>query len=241
MTRDFYESSYSGSGETFRRWRQLGAVIKADHICELIEGIPPPRGVIEVGCGDGAVLAQLGRRGVGERRVGIDIAAAAIRLAAEEPEVSEARVFDGRRIDERDNAFDLAICTHVLEHEADPQALLREITRVAERAVVIEVPLERNLFARREAARDLSENAGHVQRFDRPSIRRLIGATGWRVSRELLDPLPVAVHNFAAESALAVGKGYVKWAIRCALARQPRIGERLITLHYAALATPDGA
>jgi SAM-dependent methyltransferase len=147
-------------------------------------------------------------------------------------------VFDGTRIDERDDSFDLAVCTHVLEHEADPQALLREITRVARRAAVIEVPLERNLAARREAARDLSRNAGHLHHFNRSSIRRLIAATGWRVRSELLDPLPVAVHNFAADTALAVGKGYAKWAVRSTLARLPRVAERLITLHYAALVTP---
>lgn len=238
MTQAFYESSYAASGETFRRWRQLGAVIKAGHVCELIKALPAPREVIEVGCGDGAVLVELGRRGVGTRRVGIDIASAAIALAAEESEITEARVFDGTRIEEGDDSFDLAICTHVLEHEADPEPLLHEITRVARRAVIIEVPLERNLAARREAARALSQNAGHVQRFDRVAIRRLIAATGWPVRSELLDALPPAVHTFGANGAAALAKGYAKWAVRSALARQPWMAERLITLHYAALATP---
>ncbi len=236
--RDFYETSYSASSDMFRRWRGLGAGIKADHICELIKPIPAPRDVIEVGCGDGAVLAQLGRRGVGQRRVGIDIASAAVRLAAEQPEITEARVFDGARIDAGEDAFDLAICSHVLEHEADPQALLYEITRVAERAVVIEVPLERNLAARRGAARGLSQNAGHVHRFDRHGLRRLIAATGWRIQSELFDSLPAPVHTFGADTAAGVAQGYAKWAIRSALARQPWVAERLITLHYAVLATP---
>jgi 2-polyprenyl-3-methyl-5-hydroxy-6-metoxy-1,4-benzoquinol methylase len=122
--RSFYDRSHTHTGEAedaFRRWRELGALTKADHICKL-ERIPPPRAVLEVGCGDGAVLAELSRRGVGEARTGIDISSAAIRL--------------------------LVISTHVLEHVPAPFALLAEITRVSQ-AIVTEVGLERNVSARR--------------------------------------------------------------------------------------------
>lgn len=183
------------------------------------------------------MLAELARRGIGERRTGIDISSAAITRAAGRPEVTEARRFDGVRIEARDRSYDLAICTHVLEHVADPLALLTEITRAA-RAIVIEVPLERNLAARRASALALSQSAGHLQRFDRASMRRLIATTGWRVRGELLDPLPVAVHTFGADNARALTKGYAKWAVRSALAAVHPLGERLMTLHYAALATP---
>jgi SAM-dependent methyltransferase len=238
--RDFYERSYTHSGEAedaFRRWRELGALTKTDHICRLLELIPAPREVLEVGCGEGAVLAELARRGIGEARTGIDISSAAIRRAAGRPGVTEARVFDGVRIDAPDRSYDLVICTHVLEHVSDPLGLLREITRVA-RAIVVEVPLERNLAARRSAALALSHGAGHLQRFDRASVRRLIAAAGWRVRGEVLDPLPAAVHTFGAESSPALAKGYAKWAVRAALAAVRPVGERLMTLHYAALATP---
>ena len=238
--RDFYERGYSHTGEAedaFRRWRELGALTKTDHICQLLELIPAPRAVIEVGCGDGAVLAELGQRGIGNTRTGLDISSVAIRLAADRPGVTEARVFDGVRIDAPDSSYDLAICTHVLEHVPAPLALLQELTRVA-RAIVIEVPLERNLSARRRSARALSQNAGHLQRFDRASIRRLIAATGWRVRSELLDPLPLAVHTFGANNSPALAKRYAKWAVRSTLAVLRPVGERLMTLHYAALATP---
>jgi SAM-dependent methyltransferase len=238
--RDFYETSYTHSGEAeeaFRRWRELGALTKTDHICRLLELIPPPREVLEVGCGEGAVLAELGRRGIGETRSGIDISSAAIRRAAGRPGVTEARLFDGVRIEAPDRSYDLVICTHVLEHVSEPLALLKELTRVA-RAIVIEVPLERNLSARRSSARALSQRAGHLQRFDRASMRRLIAATGWRVRGELLDPLPAAVHTFGADNPQALAKGYAKWAVRSALAAVAPVGERLMTLHYAALAAP---
>jgi SAM-dependent methyltransferase len=239
--RDFYDRSYASSDEWLHRWRELGAGVKADHICRLIRDLREPKEVIEVGCGEGAVLVELARRRVGNRRVGIDVSPEAVQRAASRPEIIEARVFDGARIEAPDDAYDLAICTHVLEHVTAPLALLEEITRVAARAIVIEVPLEDNLLARRPAARGLSQNAGHVQSFNRRSVRRLIAATGWQVRGELLDSLPPAVYTFEASNRLAIGKGYAKWALRAALAAVPWLGERLITLHYCVLATPSAA
>ena len=49
-----------------------------------------PGVVAEVGCGDGAVLGELGRRGFGTTRVGFEIAASAVGIAAERPEIDEA-------------------------------------------------------------------------------------------------------------------------------------------------------
>jgi hypothetical protein len=54
----------------------------------------------------------------------------------------------------------------------------------------------------------------------------------------VLDALPLAVHTFGAETSLARAKGRAKWLVRAALANAPALGERLITLHYAVLATP---
>lgn len=232
--RAFYERGYSQTAdqEWFARWRQLGAVGKAEHIVKLAGGLAP-RSILEVGCGDGAVLAELGRRGIGERRVGIEIVEQAVELAAARPEIADARVYDGRHIPARDGEYDLAVATHVLEHVPRPSELLREMTRVA-RAVVIEVPLEHNLSAHRPAAVALSQAAGHLHRFARRDIRRLIVDVGWRVRAELLDPLPLAIHTFHGARA----RGYAKWLIRSAVATVPPLGERLITLHYALLASP---
>lgn len=237
--RDFYERGYSHAPEIrdwLRKWREVGALTKADHVSRLAAVIPPPRRVLEVGCGDGAVLAELCHRGIGAARTGIDISSAAIKLAADRTEVSDARVFDGARIDAADGHYDLAICTHVLEHVPSPGALIAEMTRVA-RAIIVEVPLERNLLARRRSARALSQNAGHLHRFDRATIRRLVASTGWEVQAELLDPLPLRVHTFMPDNGRALAKGYAKWAARSTLALAPPIGERVMTLHFAVLAT----
>jgi len=239
---EFYERGYAralGDGEWLRKWREVGARSKADHVCRLLRGIPAPRTIVEVGCGEGAVLAELARRGVGETRTGIDISASAIKVAAGRPEITRARVFDGLHIDAADQHYDLAVCTHVLEHLADPGALLAEIERVA-RAVVVEVPLERNLSARRPSARALSEESGHVQRFDRAGIRQMVQSTGWTVHAEVLDHLPLEVYRIRATDGRGVAIAYAKWTVRCLLAALPPLGERVMTMHYAVLACPPG-
>src|SRR4051794_35560344 len=99
---DFYEKSYTpgADGDRYGQWRELGALGKADHVIQLSRdiGLSAPETVLEVGCGDGAVLAELGRRGFGRRRVALEISASAVALARGRPELAEVAVFDGVRI-----------------------------------------------------------------------------------------------------------------------------------------------
>ncbi|HEY6758727.1 MAG TPA: class I SAM-dependent methyltransferase [Baekduia sp.] len=238
---EFYEQCYTpgADGDKYRRWRELGAEGKADHVVALVQraGLAAPRTVCEVGCGDGAVLGVLGRRGFGGERVGYEISASGVKLAAERPEVDGAWVFDGERLPVADDAYDLVFATHVLEHVPDPVPLTRELLR-AGRAVVIEVPLEANVSAHRPAARAASEGVGHLHRFHRRAIRTLVGDAGGRVAAELIDPLPREVHQFGASGSVARAKGLTKWALRAGAAAIPPLGERLITLHFAVLALP---
>src|SRR4051794_12046032 len=241
---DFYEQAYTADPDAERhgRWRAMSAVAKADHLVELAGaiGLRSPTLVAEIGCGDGSVLAELGRRGFGGRRIGFELSEAAVRIAAQHDEVDEAAAFDGAHIPAADDTYDLAFATHVLEHVPDPALLLREMMRVA-RAVVVEVPLERNLSARRSAARAASEAAGHLQRFDRAAVRRLVTDAGWEVRGDIVDPLGIEVHLFGRDSAAAKAKGLAKWAVRRMLSVRPEVGARLFTVHYALVATPARA
>jgi SAM-dependent methyltransferase len=241
--REFYEESYRprANGEKHGRWRHLGAITKADHVVYLARkiGLHAPSSVAEVGCGDGAILDELASRGFGEVRVGYEISAAAAAAAADREGVTEAHVFDGYSVPVPDHSYDLVIASHVLEHVASPGALLQELARVG-RCVIVEVPLEANLSARRPRARAASRAAGHLHRFSRRDIRRLVGGAGLEIHADLDDPLPLAVHLFDATSLADRLRAYVKWAVRATVARVPAVGERLITLHYALVAMPAG-
>lgn len=240
--RDVYERQYSAEGSDARRygaWRELCAAGKADHVAELIRSLPgTPRTVAEVGCGDGVLLAQLARRGVGEVRDGFDISERAVAYAADRPEVAEARTFDGRALPVADATYDLGILSHVLEHVPEPPGLLRETARAC-RAVVVEVPLEDNLSASRASARAGRDAIGHLHRFSRADVAELARAAGLWVAADLADPLPLAVHAFFAETPGARLEALAKAsARRAAFTVAPRHAERAFTLHYAALLLP---
>ncbi|HEX2161860.1 MAG TPA: class I SAM-dependent methyltransferase [Thermoleophilaceae bacterium] len=199
----------------------------------------PPRSVVEVGCGDGVLLGELARRGVGESRHGFEISERAVAYATSRPGVDRAERFDGHTLPVADHAYDLGILSHVLEHVPDPLPLLRETARACE-AVVVEVPLEDNVTASRSSASAGRAAIGHLHRFSRADVSRLASAAGLQVVAELADPLPLAVHSFFADTPAVKAKALAKTAARRAVfAAAPTRAERLFTVHYAALCLPS--
>src|SRR5690606_20886135 len=104
------------------------------------------------------------------------------------PRARRLEAFDGARLPAADDAYELAVLSHVLEHVPDPLPLLREAARVAPR-VLVEVPLEANLSAARPAKRAEALRIGHLHAFDRAAVRDLLRAAGLSPGRELGDPL----------------------------------------------------
>lgn len=239
---EFYDRTYTtdpASAQRGARWRALSALGKADHVIALCSraGLSP-RTIADIGCGDGALLSELRRRGFGEHLSGFEITGAAAALARSRPGIESVQVFDGRHLPPPDATFDLGILSHVLEHVPDPAALLAESARVC-RAVLVEVPLEDNLSARRAGKRRGAAAVGHLQRFDRAAVGAVVQRAGLRVVAELDDPLPRSVHRFFAETPAARARADAKWALRVTLARgAPPLARRLFTVHYACLCAP---
>jgi SAM-dependent methyltransferase len=241
--RAFYAAHYSvtdpAEGDRLGRWRALGAASKAAHIAMLCSraGLTP-RTVVELGCGDGALLAALSERDIGERLDGFEIAPEAAALARQKPlpRVGRIEAYDGARVPADDGAYDLAVLSHVVEHVPEPEPLLREAARLAPH-VIVEVPLEANVTARRPAVRAEAARIGHVHAFTRDDVRGLCAAAGLAVVSELSDPLTFAHHAFFAGDPLARGRAALKTAVRRAAFRAaPARAERLFTVHYACLA-----
>jgi SAM-dependent methyltransferase len=220
----------------YARWRALGAVGKADHVITLCEraGVRPSS-TLDVGCGDGALLCELERRGFGGRLSGVEITETAVAIARERPQIDEVALYDGEHLADSDGAHDLGVLSHVLEHVPDPSALLAEVGRAC-RAVLIEVPLEANVSARRSGKRAHAAEVGHLQRLDRAAARRLVARAGLSIAAELDDSLPLAVHRFFATDATARATASTKWAVRAGIHRAaPWAARRLFTVHYACL------
>jgi SAM-dependent methyltransferase len=239
--REFYTEGYSlpdrDEAERMGRWRALGARSKADHVVRLCAhaGLRPGS-LVEIGCGDGALLAELSARGLAPVLDGFELSPPAADIARARGVARKVEVFDGLEVPVDDGAYDLAVLSHVLEHVPEPMTLLREAARVAA-AVLVEVPLEDNRSARRDDKRAEAARIGHVQFFKRADVLALLRVAGLRVAAELSDPLPYAHHAFFASGHSERLTAAVKTGVRHAGWRAaPRVVERLFTVHYAALA-----
>jgi len=238
--RAFYEAGYTqadaAEAERLGRWRALGARSKAAHVRALCARTKlRPRTVVEIGCGDGALLAAL--RGFAPVFDGFELSAPAAALARQAlPDARRVEPFDGSVVPAEDSAYDLAILSHVLEHVPVPGPLLAEAARVAPE-VVVEVPLEDNRSARRPEKREEAAGIGHLHFFSRADVRELVAGAGLVREAELTDPLPYAHHAFFASGPAARSAAFAKWAVRAAAHRvAPRTAETLFTVHYAVLA-----
>jgi ubiquinone/menaquinone biosynthesis C-methylase UbiE len=156
--------------------------------------------VVEIGCGEGELLARLQRWRPARRLVATDLSGAILR---------EARLRHGFAVWSqsaaalalRDRSADVVIASEVMEHLPDPRAALDEIARVARRRVILSVPRE-PLWRALNCARlrylgDLGNTPGHVQHFSTRSFVDLV-ARRLRVV-EVRTPLPWTV--VAAEPA----------------------------------------
>lgn len=240
--RRFYDAAYSSAGaqaDRGSRWRAMSARAKADHVTALCRaGHVHPRSTLEVGCGDGAILTELASRGFGGTLVGAEISAAAVEIAAHHPGIEEVRLFDGERLPFAGGGFELGILSHVLEHVPEPHVLLAETARCCE-AVVLEVPLEANVSARRAGKREHAAEVGHLQRLGRAAVTEIVDRAGLALAAELEDALPREAHVFWAETPRARAAGTARWAVRKGLHRaSPALARRLFTLHYACLCVP---
>jgi SAM-dependent methyltransferase len=207
-------------------WRELGAIDKARSVDVLVDR--PVGTVVDIGCGEGSVIAALERTLGATAYFGFEVAPAAVEVARSRQYDSpvEFAVFDGRHIPRDDRFFDVGVLSHVLEHVADPRALVHEAARVAQR-LVIEVPLELHLRTRQYRW----EETGHINVFNRRSIRFLIESCGLRVQRERIYCPGRDVHAFVHRRS-----GKARWALKAAALRVG--GQAIFTYHYAALAVP---
>jgi 2-polyprenyl-3-methyl-5-hydroxy-6-metoxy-1,4-benzoquinol methylase len=113
----------------FRNFLNLTAAKKVDSI-------------LDVGCGEGFTLNRLREKGIGKTLEGVEYSKAAIELGYKmypDTKIKQGNIY---QLPYKDNAFDLVLCTEVLEHLDDPQKGLKELVRVSKKYLVISVPNE---------------------------------------------------------------------------------------------------
>ncbi len=228
-----YDKVYA---DTERRWRQVCAIDKADHIAALLG--PRAAGIetiLEVGCGTGDVLASLSARGVGRSAVGVDVI---------DPDMNNDHLRGGANLSFvqqtgpslpfEDRSFDMVFASHVLEHVEDERSFLSEIGRVSRRYVYLEVPCE--LHARTTHG-DLqsSLDIGHINVYTPQSFSLTLATSGLRVIDLRCFDHSVAVHAFHTSRL----KGHLKRAVRSSLLSVSQdLAPRVFTYHCGALCEP---
>lgn len=86
--------------------------------------------VVDVGCGNGAYLGALARRGHTGQVLGVDLSAGMLRAARARAPQARLAAGDAAALPLRDHASDLTLAMHMLYHVPAPRAAVRELRRV---------------------------------------------------------------------------------------------------------------
>lgn len=203
-----YQQQYDKpKSDAFLRWRHLAARTKAMNVIEMSGGKPVDK-VLEVGCGDGSILGFLSEQGFSQNLYGCDISQTAVRQAKSKaiPFLKEVLVFDGYHLPYPDGFFDLAYCSHVIEHVEFPRALIREIGRVSKQQMY-EVPIDFGFYVDKKV--DHFCGYGHINIFTPGLFRFLLFSEGYSLIRDKCGFFgsDFVQANFA-------GKSLAKWLFR---------------------------
>jgi len=138
--------------------------------------------VLEVGCGEGHLARFLAAGWDAPAIVGFDISPAVVREAVRLGGAPRFFAASSYALPFRDRSFDLVVMCEVMEHLADPEAALAEISRVARQGCLVSVPREplwRLLnLARGAYWRTWGNTPGHVQWWSKRAFLRLVSRHG---------------------------------------------------------------
>lgn len=160
----------------------------------LIATIKPlkPESVLDVGAGEGFVLERLRKEKIGKKLEGIEYMDEAIELGKKTNPLVKIKKGDIYKLPYKDNAFDVVICTEVMEHLEDPKAALKELKRVTAKHLVLSVPNEPlftiQRFLRGKNMMKLGDHPEHIQHWNSGSFRKFV-ETEVKVL-EVKTPLP---------------------------------------------------
>ncbi len=192
------------------------------------------RDVIDVGCGDGALVRRLA--GVGARVTGVEVDPAVVAAAQARKPVAGERYVQGtgQQLGLPDDSADVVVFMQSLHHvpAASMDDALGEAARVVRPggAVYVQEPLPDGEFF---ALVQLVDDETEVRRLAQEALRRAADA-GLRLDRELRFDVPVTLSSFDAFRARIVGADPSRAGRFAELEPQLRDG-------YMALAGPDGS
>lgn len=126
---------------------------------------------LDVGCAEGYFMKVLRER-FGWVVWGVDLSTVVLAKAHEKHGLTVAAA-EATRLPFADGSFDLVYSTEVIEHVLDPDLMIAEMRRVARGTVLVTTPASQTDH---EHEPDFELRAeGHINNFDRATMRRLFG------------------------------------------------------------------
>ncbi len=178
------------TGNTFDKYGSANPVVRRlmagfeRTAAELLDRASP-RSMLDVGCGEGVLTERWAQRDATCEIVGVDLQDASLAAHwASRPLRPNLRfaAMEAETLSFEDRSFELVAATEVLEHVADPQAALVEMSRVASRWLLVSVPREplwRVLnLARGSYLAELGNTPGHLHHWTPAGFRMLLAAYG---------------------------------------------------------------
>lgn len=220
---EYYDQTSEGTTDYWNlmaapRWR-------VDTLRELL-GRDAPKQVVDLGCGNGALLEAVGSAIPGSVRVGIDLSPGRIEMNKREKPDIEWHVGDlgnesAKLPKGTEGRFDAVLATEIIEHLDDPFTFLKIALKLAAPAGRI------YLSTQSGPVHETEKRVGHVQHFSADNIRSMLLTTGWRPERAWNGGFPFhdlskKVANLNPDGMMQAfsGKKYgLKERLTCALLR----------------------
>ena len=170
---------------------------KLKTVFDLIE--KNPKNVLDVGCASGWFLSEIYKIYSSSKCTGVDIYDKAIEYGKKRYPQINFITTDAHSLPFGSSAFDLVICTEVLEHVDGPDLVLQEIYRVLKKdgKAIVEMDTGNLLFQaiwywwtnlRQGVWRD-----SHIHRFNTEKLERVIKNSGFKIKKKKIFNYTMAV------------------------------------------------
>jgi ubiquinone/menaquinone biosynthesis C-methylase UbiE len=156
--------------------------------------------VLDGGCGQGGVLELIKQDNI--FTVGNDMAKESIKWGIKKGRITNGIQASLTHLPFKDNAFDISICTEVLEHVKDDLSSLRELNRVTKNKIIITVPAHTYLWT------DSDDMVLHQRRYSKKELLLLIKNSNMKVIK--MKPFGISAGIMVLIFKLFFGRKYKK-------------------------------
>lgn len=169
-----YNAVWTGEWDDMRRYGPM-----ARHSRRLMRRMTDdlkPRSILDIGGGEGSLLAVLGAAHPGAQMMGTDLAATAVELARARMPQAEFAVLDVVK-DRLARTFDLIVCSDVVEHIEDDQSALNNMAAMTNPGGYVVVATLQGRM------RHFEKDVGHVRNYIPGELEEKMRLSGLVIDR----------------------------------------------------------